>query len=80
MQRALAATRKDRTVIVAAQRLSTLLDADRIVVFDNGRIVETGTHDQLVAAEGVFARLLRCAQEVAVEHGSGGHVTAWRGG
>jgi ATP-binding cassette subfamily B protein len=62
VQRALAETRRDRTVIVVAHRLSTLLDADRILVFDNGRIVESGTYNDLVQAGGVFTELLMCAE------------------
>jgi len=65
VQRALDAAQKGRTVIVVAHRLSTLLDADRILVFDGGRIVESGTYDDLVRFGGVFAELLRCAQDAS---------------
>jgi ATP-binding cassette subfamily B protein len=65
VQRSLAATRPDRTVILVAHRLSTLLDTDRILVFDDGRIVESGSFQQLVRIGGVFAELLRSAQEAA---------------
>ena len=65
VQRALAATRSDRTVILVAHRLSTLLDSDRILVFDNGQVVESGTYEQLVQQGGVFAELLMCAQNAA---------------
>jgi ATP-binding cassette subfamily B protein len=65
VQRALAETRSDRTVILVAHRLSTLLDADRILVFDNGRIVESGTYSELVQAGGVFTELLMCAENAA---------------
>jgi ATP-binding cassette subfamily B protein len=64
VQRAISAARADRTVILVAHRLSTLREADRILVFDNGRIVETGTYTQLVRQGGVFAELVRSAEEI----------------
>jgi ATP-binding cassette subfamily B protein len=63
VQRAIAVAEEGRTVVIVAHRLSTLLDTDRILVFDGGRIVESGAYDGLVEAGGVFAELLRCAQE-----------------
>lgn len=65
VQRALAETRADRTVILVAHRLSTLLEADRILVFDNGRIIESGTYEELACGNGHFAELIRHAQEAA---------------
>ncbi|PTX54183.1 ATP-binding cassette subfamily B protein [Litoreibacter ponti] len=50
---------KDRTTLVVAHRLATVKKADRIVVFEAGRIVATGTHDALVAEGGLYARLAR---------------------
>jgi subfamily B ATP-binding cassette protein MsbA len=57
VQDALAILMKGRTTLVIAHRLSTVLDADRIYVFDRGRVVEAGTHAELVARKGLYARL-----------------------
>ena len=48
---------RDRTVLVIAHRLSTVQHADRILVFEGGRIVQQGRHDELLAAEGPYRRL-----------------------
>jgi ATP-binding cassette, subfamily B, bacterial len=50
---------KDRTVVVVAHRLSTVKNADQIVVLENGRVVELGTHTQLVLKRGVYYNLVR---------------------
>jgi ATP-binding cassette subfamily B protein len=55
---ALAALSKGRTMLTIAHRLSTVRDADEIVVMDQGRIVERGSHEALLEAGGAYARLL----------------------
>ena len=59
VQTALERLMRDRTTIVIAHRLATVLKADRILVMDGGRIVEEGTHKSLVARRGIYARLAR---------------------
>ncbi|MDP3412491.1 MAG: ABC transporter transmembrane domain-containing protein, partial [Polaromonas sp.] len=57
VQAALESAMKGRTTLVIAHRLATVQQADRIIVLDHGKLVEQGTHDSLVAANGVYARL-----------------------
>jgi len=56
---ALDALMRNRTTIVIAHRLSTVRDADRLAVLDHGHLVETGTHGELLARNGLYARLIR---------------------
>jgi ATP-binding cassette subfamily B protein len=80
IQRALATALAGRTSLVIAHRLSTVRAADQILVVDGGRIAERGTHDELLAAGGVYAGLYltQFAQQAALrsvpENGSGGHT------
>jgi ATP-binding cassette subfamily B protein len=59
IQRALSEALDGRTALVIAHRLSTIVNADRILVFEEGRIVEQGRHDDLVASNGLYSELYR---------------------
>ena len=58
IQDAISKLRKDRTTFIVAHRLSTVRDADRIAVMENGRIVEIGTHNQLIEQSGRYKELV----------------------
>ena len=66
VQQAMAALRTDRTSFVIAHRLSTIRDADLILVMEDGAIVEQGTHEQLLTAEGAYARLYNAQFAAAI--------------
>jgi len=67
VQAALDTLMQGRTTIVIAHRLSTIEDADRIVVLDDGRVAEIGTHAELLAAGGAYARLYRVQFSTAAQ-------------
>jgi ATP-binding cassette subfamily B protein len=66
LQHAMGALRADRTSFVIAHRLSTIRDADLILVMEDGAIVEQGTHDELLAGNGAYARLYRSQFDAAL--------------
>jgi len=57
LERAVHHATEGRTSIIIAHRLSTIRDADRILVFHRGRLAESGTHDELIAKDGIYRRL-----------------------
>jgi ATP-binding cassette subfamily B protein len=67
IQRSLAEVSRDRTTIIIAHRLSTVRHADRIAVMQDGRVVELGRHDELVAAGGLYADLWRVQTGAATD-------------
>lgn len=70
VQRALKQLMQGRTTFVIAHRLSTIRDADLVLVFGDGRIIERGSPAELLAADGVFATLVRTQLQVAAAHPS----------
>jgi ATP-binding cassette, subfamily B, bacterial len=76
IQAALTPLMEGRTSLVIAHRLSTILAADLILVLDHGRLVERGTHTELLAHGGLYARLY----EQQFKHGRNGTATETPGG
>jgi ABC-type multidrug transport system fused ATPase/permease subunit len=67
---AMSRVRAGRTTVLVAHRMSTIRSADRLVVLERGRVAETGTHDELLAADGPYSRL--------VAHQAGAHTRVSR--
>jgi len=65
IQEALEVLSRGRTTLAIAHRLSTLRNSDRILVFDEGRLIENGSHDELMRLDGTYARLVRIQTQVA---------------
>ena len=63
IQRAIAKLVEGKTVIMIAHRLRTVVDAEQILVLDNGRLVEHGTHDELMKKNGLYHKLFHIQQE-----------------
>lgn len=72
IQEALARLVENRTTIAIAHRLSTLRNADRLVVLDKGRVAEMGSHDELMAAKGIYHRLVMAQREMSRVRGVDG--------
>ena len=65
VQKAIDSLIKGRTVIAIAHRLKTIKDADRIIVLEDGRIKEEGTHDELIRKEGLYAHLWNIQESIS---------------
>ena len=66
LQRSISTISQNRTTMIVAHRLSTVRNANKIVVFENGSIIEHGTHDELVTLDGKYAALWRVQTGIIV--------------
>ena len=73
MQEAIANLVKGRTTFAIAHRLSTLRNADRLVVLDEGKVAEVGTHQELMDREGIFYKLVTTQQQTTAVMAVGVH-------
>jgi ATP-binding cassette, subfamily C, bacterial CydC len=67
LRRAMEQVRRGRTVLIIAHRPSTIRSADRVLMIEEGRIVEAGTPDELLAKGGAYARLIAAKEQEAAE-------------
>jgi len=72
IQQALERVLKGRTSLVIAHRLSTIRNADKILVLDSGKIVETGSHTELMQRGGLYSRLYQRQMELTADYEQGG--------
>ena len=71
IRKALDTLSKDRTTLVIAHRLATILDADQIVVMDQGRILDQGTHSELLERGGIYSDLFNLQFDLSPQNGRG---------
>ena len=65
LQKAIEALTRDKTILMIAHRLKTVRGADRILVLDGGKIVQRGTHDELIQEDGIYADFVGGKKETA---------------